>query len=359
MANDLLARVGSFLGARRPWYELPAPAGDAALMKIRNELREKNLHDTEEPPLRTQGDSSQPFRSLREERTVDGTYNDLNYPAMGSCGRRFGRNVPLEHVFPDTANLLNPNPRVVSRELMTRHEFQPASFLNLLAASWIQFMVHDWFVHKRSSVDDGIEIPLAPGDDWADQTMKVPRSVPDPAPAGSTRPPAYANPNSHWWDGSQIYGSDTRPLRELRTGDGGKLKTRTDEAVAGRSSRPDSTSAGSPTTGGSGSRCFIRCSRSNTTTSATCSPREHPDWTDEQFYGKAQADQLRDDGQDSYGRMDACDPAASGDRDRDEHQLVWTGSARSCRKFSSSSTTTRFSAASSGPMPITIPRPIR
>ena len=32
--------------------------------------------------------------------------------------------------------------------------------------------------------------------------------MPDPAPAGSTRPPAYANLNSHWWDASQIYGSD-------------------------------------------------------------------------------------------------------------------------------------------------------
>ncbi len=85
---------------------------------------------------------------------------------MGSAGRRFGRNVPLEHVFPDTANLLVPNPRVVSRELMTRDEFKPATILNLMAASWIQFMVHDWFVHKQTRPADGIEIPLAPGDDW-------------------------------------------------------------------------------------------------------------------------------------------------------------------------------------------------
>ena len=33
---------------------------------------------------------------------------------------------------------------------MTRDAFQPVGFLNLMAASWIQFMVHDWFVHKRS-----------------------------------------------------------------------------------------------------------------------------------------------------------------------------------------------------------------
>ena len=45
---------------------------------------------------------------------------------------------------------------------MTRDEFQPATILNLLAASWIQFMVHDWFVHKRSTTER-IDIPTAAG----------------------------------------------------------------------------------------------------------------------------------------------------------------------------------------------------
>ena len=75
----------------------------AALVEMRNELREKNLHDTEEPPLDTTGR----FRpnldpALREARTIDGTYNDLHFPQMGAAGRRFGRNFPLEQTFPDT-----------------------------------------------------------------------------------------------------------------------------------------------------------------------------------------------------------------------------------------------------------------
>ena len=147
--------------------------------------------------------------------TYDGTYNDLGCPMMGSTRRRFGRNFPLDKTIPDTANLMNPNPRQVSRELMTRKEF-PACFvfLNLLAASWIQFMVHDWFVHKHS---DGrtIEIPLPAGDNFPIDPMKVKATEPDPAPAGSTRPPAYANQNSHWWDGSQIYGSDAATRCEI------------------------------------------------------------------------------------------------------------------------------------------------
>src|SRR4029078_9958356 len=104
----------------------------------------------------------------------------------------------------DARTLLVPNPRLVGRELMTRDQFQPATILNLLAAAWIQFMVHDWFVHKRSAPPDGIDIPLPPGDDWFVPPLRVPRSVPDAAPAGSTRPPAYSNPNSHWWDASQV-----------------------------------------------------------------------------------------------------------------------------------------------------------
>jgi hypothetical protein len=116
-----------------------------------------------------------------------------------------------------------PNPRVVSRTLMTREQFQPATILNLIAASWIQFMVHDWFVHKRSK-SDFIEIPTAAGDDWGAPTIHVPRTVSDNAPAGSTRPPAYANLNSHWWDASQLYGCDAEIAAKLRTRIGGKLK---------------------------------------------------------------------------------------------------------------------------------------
>ena len=285
MADNTLARIGGFLH-RRPWYKLPKLLAMPRLVEIRNELRQKNLHDTEEPPLEQKPIPSDLDPKLREERTIDGTYNDLRFPAMGSCGRRFGRNVPLEHVFPDTANLLNPNPRVVSRELMTRHAFRPVGFLNLLAASWIQFMVHDWFVHKRSDVEDGIEIPLAPGDDWTDATMKVPRSVPDLAPSGSTRPPAYANPNSHWWDGSQVYGSDAIVAAKLRTREGGKLKV---EATGLLPVDPDTGIHFSGFT----DNWWIGLAMLHTLFTLEhnhiCEllAKEHPAWSDDQLYGKA------------------------------------------------------------------------
>ena len=221
-ADALLKHIGGLLH-RRPWFQLPRFLAYARLVEIRNELREKNLHDTEEPPFEKQTvpPPADLDPAIREARTTDGTSNDLQYPRMGAVGCRFGRNVPLQHTVPDTANLLVPNPRTVSRELMTREQFQPATILNLLAAAWIQFMVHDWFVHKRSTTDF-IDVPTGPGDDFG--KLRVPRSVPEPAPAGSTRPPAYANLNSHWWDASQVYGCDREMAAKLRTQNNGKLR---------------------------------------------------------------------------------------------------------------------------------------
>ena len=137
---------------------------------------------------------------------------------------RFGRNVPLGETFPDTANLLNPNPRTVSRELLTRTAFQPAEIVNVLAAAWIQFQVHDWFMHKKGAWTHTHDIPVAEGDTWHENPMRVPVTPADPPKVpSSTRPPAYVNENSHWWDGSQIYGCTTAVQAQVRSGRDGKV----------------------------------------------------------------------------------------------------------------------------------------
>ena len=206
----------------KEWYELPFAAAAARLIEIRNELREKNLHDTSDPPLevRETPAAAEPYNL----RTNDGTYNDLRCPRMGSAGVRFGRNVPLDETVPDVANLLNPNPRTVSLELMTRTAFQPADIINILAAAWIQFQVHDWFVHQKGVPTNTHDIPIAAGDTWHERPMRVPITPADtPKVPNSTRPPAYANNNTHWWDGSQIYGCTTAEQAALRIGRDGKL----------------------------------------------------------------------------------------------------------------------------------------
>jgi hypothetical protein len=148
---------------------------------------------------------------------------------MGKAGTRFGRNTPLEQTFPDTANLMNPSPRAVSLALFTRTEFQPVPFLNVLAAAWIQFQVHDWFAHQKGSWDNVHYVPVSAGDDWHERPMRVPITPVDPPKvAGSTRAPAYINENSHWWDGSQVYGSTAAAQANIRTGQDGKIKVGAD-----------------------------------------------------------------------------------------------------------------------------------
>jgi hypothetical protein len=211
----------------KDWHELPYAAAAPKLIEIRNELRNKNLHDTEEPPLEA-AETPAPA-AAHATRTNDGTHNDLKCPRMGSAGVRFGRNVPLEETFPDTANLLNPNPRTVSRELLTRTTFQPAEIVNVLAAAWIQFQVHDWFMHKKGTWDHTHDIPIADGDAWPDRPMRVPVTPADPPKVvNSNRPPSYTNENSHWWDGSQVYGSTTAQQAGVRLGRDGKVRVGAD-----------------------------------------------------------------------------------------------------------------------------------
>src|SRR5262245_7516190 len=113
MGVSLLSRIGEVLHGKRPWYKLPRLVAMPRLIEIRNDLREKNLHDTEEPPMPV---TAAPVDdAVRQARTIDGSWNDLKCPHMGAKGARFGRNFPLDETRPDTARLLEPSPRTVSR----------------------------------------------------------------------------------------------------------------------------------------------------------------------------------------------------------------------------------------------------
>jgi len=105
--------------------------------------------------------------------------------------------------------LLEPNPRTVSRELLTRKEFIPATTLNLLAGAWIQFEVHDWFSHGQNEEQNPWKIELAADDPWPQHPMEIQRTRRDPS-ADPTGSPTFVTADTHWWDGSQVYGSDPK-----------------------------------------------------------------------------------------------------------------------------------------------------
>jgi hypothetical protein len=219
--SKLLMSAASALDRRYGWDKLPMPLGVLTLIGLRTRLRKENLYDTGESDAKpAPADGSE-----RTARTTDGSWNDLSKPAMGMIGQRFGRNVPLAKTFPEPeSQLLEPNPRLVSRKLLTRDEFKPATIVNVLAGAWLQFEVHDWLSHGTNVPEQPFEVELAEDDPWQQRPMQIERTRSDPSDRDDGTPPTYVTADSHWWDGSQIYGSDPKVARALRTGSDGKLR---------------------------------------------------------------------------------------------------------------------------------------
>jgi hypothetical protein len=217
---------------------------------------------------------------LIRARTLTGICNDIRNPLMGSTGMPFGRNAEFDTTFPDlgltilTRNrhggrigLLTPDPQVISRELFTRLQSNPAScnagfglpndspdancdyqqapFFNVLAAYWIQFMTHDWFSHMdeghnspgtteavgcKTQLVNNVETPLTPEEieklgcrpaDAVDKPYVLKDSPPEQFTSGGhtyqTRAPeTFANNNTAWWDASQLYGYDGTSLKRVK-----------------------------------------------------------------------------------------------------------------------------------------------
>jgi hypothetical protein len=241
-----LQGVAKKLNRRIPWYTVPFPSvlGLFYVTQLREVLRKENLHSTsalKEPEDDPQRPLPPPPVHALTSRSLDGSYNDLTAPWMGSRCTRFGRNVPLSMIASASLQdekLLHPNPRLVSRELMTRQCFHPVKGLNLLAAAWIQFMVHDWFLHEghpdakpeHQNCPDVpshmIEIPLQ-GDDPLKQkffSLRIPRSESDKTRGNASGPVStFLNHVTHWWDASQLYGCDQKTHDQLRSKEHGKL----------------------------------------------------------------------------------------------------------------------------------------
>src|SRR5687768_3116363 len=206
----------------RDWWKLPTPIALMNLRAFRDDLRDSNLYDTRPP---TNG-AALPLEDLPKHRTYDGSFQDPTDPEMGMVGSRFGRNAPPDATAPEQMpELMDPSPREVATRLLHRDGFKPATTLNVLAACWIQFEDHDWFGHGENLPDEFIEVPIAEGDEWPEgNVMQIKRTSPDRTRTyKSGLPPTYVNTVTHWWDGSQIYGSNEAENRRLREGEGGRM----------------------------------------------------------------------------------------------------------------------------------------
>ena len=202
--EKLIARPAAWLDRRYGWDKLPVPLGILTLAGIRDRLRAENLHDTRVP-----AEGGTPTREEQCYRSADGRWNDLDHPSMGAAQTPFGRNVPPAHNRPETEpRLSTPDPRLVSRVLLTRDQFLPATTLNVLAAAWLQFEIHDWFRHA-SDPDAQYRLP-ARADDPKLGELVVDRTK------GTDVEGRFLSEDTHWWDGSQIYGSSEVQRKLLR-----------------------------------------------------------------------------------------------------------------------------------------------
>ncbi|MGO9927825.1 MAG: peroxidase family protein [Mycobacterium sp.] len=222
------------------WYHRPWPVGVLILAYIREQLNAKNLISTypDKELVGFQKAGQRPPLGVTHFRTADGSWNNLANPKEGAAGTRFLRNVDLSAAYAEAdPQLSKPNARDVSRELLTRPigrdgrpEVKEVPFLNLLAASWIQFMNHDWTNHGEVRDDDFIRVSLSDGDPASVRYLKtelaIGKTQVDPTRKNQGEPAATTSINevTHWWDGSQIYGSDQDTQDRLRSQDMGKMR---------------------------------------------------------------------------------------------------------------------------------------
>jgi Animal haem peroxidase len=244
-ATQLWGRVAGYRDSVwTNWYHRRPGLGVLTLAYMRERLNENNLANSypEGTLVGFQPVGQIPPPGATHFRTADGSWNNLADPKEGAAGTRFQRNVAPSTIQPETgAQLLTPNPRDISRRLLTRpcnSDGRPVMvevpFLNLLAASWIQFMNNDWINHGEILFDDVIEVPL-PQDDpargrYRQDKMVIGKTQPDPTRVDGQEPAATTSINevTHWWDGSQIYGSDQATQDRLRSGLLGKMRIERD-----------------------------------------------------------------------------------------------------------------------------------
>ncbi|KAF5469115.1 hypothetical protein F2P56_013211 [Juglans regia] len=201
------------------WHRLPVLLG-LAYLGIRRHLHQRyNL-------LHVGGTYGRRYNTDEfAYRTADGTCNHPTDDTVGSQGTFFGRNMP-----PSTSRygLLEPHPTVVASKLLARKKFiDNGEQFNMIACSWIQFMIHDWIDH----LEDTEQVELRAPDEISSgcplksfkffMTKKVSTGSPD-LKIGTL------NTRTPWWDGSVIYGNNKEGMKRVRAFKDGKLKVSED-----------------------------------------------------------------------------------------------------------------------------------
>lgn len=287
-------------GPLRKWYQI------LRLAYMRETLFENNLVRPYPEGAKTgyvAGDLEPPEWATRW-RSADGSWNylvkdaDGRYdPMVGAAYTRFFRNVGDDRGLAGIRVPADPatdpvSVRELSRRLLTaKGERKTVPFLNLWAAAWIQFQNSGWVSHGSNDSTRTAQIPLAEDDplrSYGIDHLNIHPSDADPTrrPEDEGLPPTFLNEVTHWWDGSQLYGSDWETQRRVRSMEGGRLRVAEDATL------PTDPETGTEVTGftrnwwvGLGLLHTVFVREHN----AICAmlAEHHPDWDDETLFQTA------------------------------------------------------------------------
>ncbi len=238
--------------------------------------------------------------ALADDRTIDGSGNNLTSVGMGMIGSDLSRGASGAHYADGLGSaLLTANPRAVSNAVsaQTLGGVGNRRQLSSMVWQWGQFIDHDFALVDESSEPMNFAIPTGdPVFDPGNTGTAMMPFVRSAHTGGVSGPRQHQNSLTHWIDGSMVYGSDAARASALRSGTGGRLATSAGNML------PFNT-VGLPNGGGTGSNLFLAGDiRVNEQTGLiamhTLFVREHnrvadlvaaanAGWTDEQVYQKA------------------------------------------------------------------------
>ncbi|KAG4976194.1 hypothetical protein JHK82_035538 [Glycine max] len=198
------------------WPRLPVFLGLLYLAFRRHLHQEYNLFNVGTTPVGVRFNHSDfPYR------TADGKYNDPFNEVSGSHGTFFGRNIlPVDQ----KKKLLKPDPMVVATKLLARRTYKDTGKqFNVIAASWIQFMIHDWIDHLEDTNQIELIAPREVASQCPLRSFKFYKTKEIPTGFFEIKS-GSSNIRTPWWDASVVYGSNGEVLQRVRTFKDGKIK---------------------------------------------------------------------------------------------------------------------------------------